>query len=838
MNEGFKPEYIDAFGGLVTRIDRSDLPNGLSPNCVNVEFFPGGYQSRVGMVVVATDASGYVNGIGSFMTSAGVRQRLYLYSNGTLKYATGDPTETQTSIETGLQNGQIMKTTVLFNRAYMAFSGVQASLGTAYGPLAHGRQWDGTYFDPVSQDGIPSYPILNAGAIGTKCTQGKHYVTMVCETRSGALCQPGQASGTITITLASDSYNFTSIPIGPANTIRRRMYLTPAVVNNTATAFYTVPALWVNDNSTTTLDADVSDAELLAGESLLGDATKNLPNVANVIPLPPVLSFGAYGNRLIGMAPLNSIPRQVVPNLKNGAGDNVIIGSVLGYANLEFTGGITGSLPFGWTFTAAGGALATLPGSTLWSYQITCDGGTYSATPYRGEIRNTYSGTRATVDYIGGAIYNYRVRLKKSAGFTGNFIIGLVGGASSTVAAASMATDWMWHSGQLFNATQTGTLFVGVSGATTNTQTVAVDAIEIYPATLPWQYARAYVSTKYAPEMFDVSTGVIDVNPGDGQGLRDGFELGGAYYWVKERSLWRSVDNGLEPLYWDGPTIVSPICGSPSVHGVAMGERWAIICGEQGVFKFDGGDPELISDEIRPTWKRINWDYGWQMWCEVDPENQRVYIGAPIDGATTGCNAMFVLDYSGPNGSGWADPISQPGAGRKWSLWSFTAVQGMTIGMRVERDNGRRNVVFGGGVSASQGFVVKQDLTGAAVVDNFGYGLSTLTSTYETATVGAEMGRSFFGLLVVKAGGTGTLRPYAVRPAGTAVALATGALSSGNHDLEFKTKNAVDTQTGVRLVVGASDSIGTGQGSIRVKRLALHRKDAVFSKFRGKNIPA
>lgn len=839
MNTGFEPVIIDNFGGLVTRIDRSDLPNGLSPNCVNVEFFPGGFQSRVGFVATATDASGYVNGIGSFMTAPGVRQRLYLYSNGTLKYATGDPTETQTTIDTALQNGMLMKSTTLFNRIYMAFSDGKT-------PLAHARQWDGTNFDPVTQDGVPTFPTLSVGAGGgTKCTAGLHYLTMVCETRNGALCQPSQAntSASFTIVNATDRYKLgtggiNTIPLGPPNTVRRRFYLTPAVVGGDATKFCTTPALWINNN---TDDAgpvyfDVSDTELLAGEPLAGNVAKNLPNIPNLFPVPPVLSIGSYSNRLILMGPLNAVPRQVVPNLKDSNGNNVIIGTLLGFANGMFTGGALASgVPYGWVTPSSGGALATLPGGTVQSWQITCDGATYSASPYRGEIQNTYAGTRIAGDYVGGAAYNYRVRLKKSAGFTGNFIIGLVGVSSSTIPAASLTTDWAWYTGQLFSATSTGTLFMGVSGATTNGQTLSIDAVQVYSSAYPSLPARAYVSGRFSPEAFDLTTGVIDVNPGDGQGLRDGFEMGGSYYWVKERSLWRSQDNGLEPAYWDGPDEVSPVVGSPSIHGVGRGVRWVVICGEQGAYRFDGGDPgDPITDEIRPTWKRINWDYGHLLWCVVDAENQRVCIGVPLDSSTV-VNAMLVLDYS----DGWSNAMNTPGFGRKWSLWVGTAVAGFTCAARVERDSGRRVVVFGGGLSGSQGFVVRQDPTGAAIVDNFGYGNSTLTTTYETATVGAQIGRSFFGSLIVKAGGSGTMQPYTVRPGGAVVALRSGAITpAGNHDLEFKTKNPVDTQTGVRLVVGATNTTGSGQGNVRVKRIALFKKDAATSKFRGKNSPA
>lgn len=840
MNSGFQPVYIDLFGGLCTRIDRSDLPVGLSPNCVNVEFFPGGYRSRVGYVAQATDSSGYVNGIGSFMTATGTRQRLYLYSNGTLKYEA--PEGTQTSIDTLLQNNMVMKSTVLFNRLYMAFSDGKT-------PLAQARHWDGSHLDPVTQDGVPTYPALAADAsgVGTSCSIGLHYVTMVCETRAGQLCQPSQAnSGAhITITNATDRYKIgsgtaNSIPLGPSNIVRRRFYISPVVVGGDATTFFTLPKLWINNN---TDDAgpiyfDVSDTELLAGEPLTGNVAKFQPDLTNTAPVPPVVSVGHYANRLILMGPLNAVPRQVIPNTKDSLGNNVIIGDILGFANGMFTGGSnSGGNPYGWIIAATNGALVTLPGSTLASWQITTDGATYSATPYCGELRNTYTGTRIAGDYVGGAAYNYRVRLKKSSGFTGNFIIGLVGGTTTTIAAGTITTDWAWYTGQLFNATESGQLFIGVSGVTTNAQTLACDAVEVYSSAEPVLESRAYVSVANAPEAFDLSTGIIDVNPGDGQGLRDGFEMGGSYYWVKERSLWRSSDNGLEPTFWDGPNEVSPIVGSPSVNGVGVGVRWVVICGEQGVFGFNGGQPYPISDEIRPTWKRVNWDYGHLLWCEADPENQRIYIGVPLDSSTT-VNAMLVMDYAGPDQSGWSDPTASPGNGRKWSMWVGTAVAGFRCGKRVERDNGRRVVLFGGGVSGTQGFVVKQDPTEAAIVDNFGYGNSTLTCTYETATVGADMGRSFYGLLAAKAGGSGVLEPYLVRPGGNVVALGTAELSSSsNHDVEFKTRNATDTQVGIRFVVGASDATGGGQGNVRVKRIAIHKKDAVTARYRGKNTP-
>jgi hypothetical protein len=86
-SEGFSPVTVDVYGGLCTLMDRSDLPVGLSPDCQNVDFFPGGVRSRSGLLANTTYMDWAV-GIDSYVTTSGVSSRFILTRTPTPKPTT------------------------------------------------------------------------------------------------------------------------------------------------------------------------------------------------------------------------------------------------------------------------------------------------------------------------------------------------------------------------------------------------------------------------------------------------------------------------------------------------------------------------------------------------------------------------------------------------------------------------------------------------------------------------------------------------------------------------------------------------------------------------------
>ena len=79
-----------------------------------------------------------------------------------------------------------------------------------------------------------------------------------------------------------------------------------------------------------------------------------------------------------------------------------------------------------------------------------------------------------------------------------------------------------------------------------------------------------------------------------------------------------------------------------------------------------------LSQEIQPTWDAINWQYGQNLWVQVDTQHKRILVGVPM-GSATQPNQILMLDYT----EGFGDPLvamlSSPERSRKWAPWMIAA---------------------------------------------------------------------------------------------------------------------------------------------------------------------
>lgn len=72
-------------------------------------------------------------------------------------------------------------------------------------------------------------------------------------------------------------------------------------------------------------------------------------------------------------------------------------------------------------------------------------------------------------------------------------------------------------------------------------------------------------------------TGIQSIAGNNGQGIRAAFTLRNNLYFVKERSLYMTATDGVnEPALWQVEEVSNNV-GSPSVHGVEVGEEWVVI---------------------------------------------------------------------------------------------------------------------------------------------------------------------------------------------------------------------------------------------------------------------
>jgi hypothetical protein len=530
-----------------------------------------------------------------------------------------------------------------------------------------------------------------AAAAGNVDT-GVHQVCVMFQTRQGYLTAPGPA----TSWTASGGLRavVTNIPTGPSNIVARILCFTGAGGDS----FFYVGAggslftgnMIINDNTTTSLTVDFSDAILLAGT--------NVDDMFRLIELGDCAGVTDYSERLFWWGERNKLNN---------------------FVNLGFDGGFTGPslphYPLGWTPDPT-----FAPGGTdeesfvVWGAAYSIVGNGTTAT--RGLITQT-----AVQDSLGAQLIqqntDYTVRAHCAINSTltqGTLHVQLYSpsaGINTTglqLTAAQLTTSYAE-----FNAELTAPLVtipsdlvlrVYADGTPTLNGQFYIDSIEIAPTNQPVNSSLVRASRVEDPESYDGIDGLMSVAENNGQAIRAAFKLRERLYFVKEHSLYATQDDGTnEPSLWTISEISRKL-GTPSVRGVGAGEDWVVIAHRTGLYIFNGGEPVKISQEIQPTWNQINWQYGQTLWVTVDTKERRIFIGVPM-GTATSPNKIVVLDYRDLD---TFDDISQrppinitytgrktaTDKTRKWSPWTVAANSCAMI----ERTDGTSIVAMGGGL--------------------------------------------------------------------------------------------------------------------------------------------
>jgi hypothetical protein len=736
--ETFSPLPLNVFGSWITLLDPSDVPPGMSPNLADVDFFPGGVRTRPGLVSEMTGMGGtpQINGLKSFINTNLQPFLLVLDSFGNIYE------ETSTGVLSLLASGVVkpnvyLASTTHFGREYMAFG--DGLMGQDFP-----RQFDGGNFDRVSQVGPGEGPSVADSTTAGNVSPGVHQVAVVFVTRQGYWTAP---SPPVSWTAAGNlRVNVTNIPTGPANVVQRLLAFTASG----GASFYHVPAAMViNDNATTSLTVDFSDTILLSGTSM--------DYLFGQVELPAQLGSAAYAERIFWWGERANM-------------DN--------WRNLSFDGGWDPSgngRPLGWTLDSSFGAGGSRePVDAVWgdAYRVTADGVTVS----RGMIEQD-----ATFDTSGNPLcvnntdYSVRARVKRSTNLSAGTLriaayspsAGQIG-AGLTVTFQQATTIYQEFVADLFpaQASLPEDLLLRVYGDESPApagESFLVDCIEVFPTNAAQNPSLVRASGTDEPEAYDGVTGIMSIAENDGQGIRAAFTLRNNLYFVKERSLYVTATDGVnEPALWQVEEVSNQV-GTPSVHGVGIGEEWAVIAGRTGLYLFDGSDPVKLSQEIQPTWDAINWQYGHLIWVQVDTREKRIYVGIPM-GPATQPNQVLVLNYA----EGFSDPLvaalAAPERGRKWAPWTVAA---NSCGL-IERPTGEAQIFFGSNNTTGKIY----GLTPGAYSDDGG----AINSFYSTAYLAATglSGRNLFGYLTGYVQGAGSLALSASLP-GNANTIALGA---------------------------------------------------------------
>ncbi|MGB6596702.1 MAG: hypothetical protein WBE70_06220, partial [Candidatus Acidiferrum sp.] len=350
-----------------------------------------------------------------------------------------------------------------------------------------------------------------AAAAGNVDT-GVHQVSVIFKTRQGYLTAPGPA----TSWTASGGLRavVTNIPTGPSNIVARILCFTGA---GGASFFYVGSGaslfsgnMVINDNTTTSITLDFSDAILLAGT--------NVDNLFNLIELGDCSGVTEYSERLFWWGERNKMNN---------------------WLNLGFDGGFTGPsfphYPLGWTPD-----VVFAPGGTdeenfvVWgaAYSIVGNG----STPTRGLMTQS-----AVQDSLGAqrivANTDYTIRAHCAANSTltlGTLHLHLFSqsaGINTTglqLTAAQLTTGYVEYSAELTAPLPTIpsdlVLRVYADGTPNTGGQFYIDSIEIFPTSTPVNSSIVRASRVEDPESYDGIEGFMSVAENNGQAIRAAFK--------------------------------------------------------------------------------------------------------------------------------------------------------------------------------------------------------------------------------------------------------------------------------------------------------------------------
>lgn len=613
-------------------------------------------------------------------------------------------------------------------------------------------------FDPGAQEGSGSAvnPIVGnttaGGALtfagtGQYVSPGTRKGTVFFITRNGYWTAPAPP---VTFSLSGNTITgiqANNLPIGPPNVIARGVVFTEAGANGVPGAnFYTIPApvqyvvddvtytadaLFVNDNTTTSATFFFSDAVLLTATEV--DIQGN--DLFALGELGDSAWCTQYVNRTVWGRVNNKLQNLVNPTFDGGY--------------LANPGG--NLLPLGWsvdTSTIVAGSEPTLLVSPVFgnSYYLSNQSGSTQAAFGR-IYQSAYQDWEQVAILQNQTAYSVRVTCRTPSSATvGSLVIDLASWDSGTGFGATYGTYTLpLASMTSAMATYTGALLLSNTlnippdlqlrvwaENLGNRADLEIDRIEIFPTIAPINLTGLTFSYQNDLESCDLVTGGNDTAALNAQPANGAFVMHGTLYVVKEASLGFFKDTpNQEPANWQPFEEVSNVAGAAGINAFDVGEEWAVMACQNGLFLFDGGQPWPIQLEIPDLWAAINWDAGHTICVRNDVPNRRILcaiplptpnpwmIDAEVNSAPTAPNVILALNYKGIGAVQElmrASPIYTTMMGklavhdirRKWSIWTIPAPY---LGW-VKRGELSSEMMFCNGVGSSKIYALGATPTG------------------------------------------------------------------------------------------------------------------------------
>lgn len=535
-----------------------------------------------------------------------------------------------------------------------------------------------TYFQ-IDPNQIQSNSSATATIVG-QISPGLHGVSVCFITRQGYITAPAppvywSANG-------GNQVSLTNIPTGPANVVARLLVFTPAILPPATTGpwYSLLPAMQINDNTTTSAIFDFLDIPLIAGFSANYLFTQ--------IALGECFGAAKYSSRTAWFG-----ERVTLSNMVNLSFDG---GWSLGTAPGGF------DTPLGWTTDPVNGAGGVRATSLEFgdAYEIEGDG----VSAIRGMIYQS-----AFKDYNNVTIFSnsvpYSCRITAFANVTTGPVTlvvdlfsptqGLFGAADFTFASLTGDPQEMSTVLHLFSSVAFPPdllMRVYLANSQPIGTNISIDDVQPFPTQTPVNTSIVRVSYSQNPEGFDGVTGQITVTPNDGQQVRAAFTIRNNFYIAKDNYLAYATDDGVnEPANW-AVNEVSNLIGCCGPNAWDAGEEWVVFVHRSGVYIFWGQDPVKISEEIaydasgtgKFSWNDVNWAGGQNIWVKVDQASKKVYVGIPT-GTNIFPNVTLSMDYQfaedgeataglgAPSYSSYTGRVIAHGGARKWMPLTIAA---------------------------------------------------------------------------------------------------------------------------------------------------------------------
>lgn len=296
------PLTIDEFNGLWRRGDADSCPVDHSPDCVNIQFIEGGFETRNGRALYPiTAGTGVPNVLKVKNYPKIASESLLLLDNIGNIYDTGSPTPLTPILTIADPEFLDFGLAIFAGRAYISPSTTVHGMDNQFvyvykGEGTPARKAGG--IPPVDADGLLA--AANSGTAGN-VEAGIHIFAVVYETDTGFLTKIGPDSLPALTAPGNKKVDLSVIPVSPNSYVTKRHLLStraidPALYSGDTRQyqFFYIPEGVIENNTATTLTVNFYDSELLEDASHLLDVLTEIPAGANLT---------LYRGRLIDSTP-------------------------------------------------------------------------------------------------------------------------------------------------------------------------------------------------------------------------------------------------------------------------------------------------------------------------------------------------------------------------------------------------------------------------------------------------------------------------------------------------------------------------------------------------------